>query len=288
MSVSRNLKPVAVTAALLSAAALFPGGGAAAAEPLASGAEYVAMGSSFAAGPGVTTSADTPPNRCGRSKDNYAHQFARRRGLALTDVSCGGATTANVLSRWDELPPQIDAVDRGARFVTITIGGNDLNYVGGIFALSCKEGAPSADAAAWCSAVPPPTEQAFADVETNLRRIAAEIHRRAPAALLIFVEYPTILPPHGRCPAAPLSQADANAAREVGRRLAEITARVAEQGDAQLIQTGKLTEGHDACAAAPWMTGFPQRGAPVVGAPFHPNLAGMTAIADALDQLVPP
>src|SRR5438445_3085706 len=80
--------------------------GAASAEP----ARYVAMRSSFAAGPGITRPADDPPDRCGRSADNYAHQLARKRGLALTDVSCGGATTASILAPWNGHSAQIEAV----------------------------------------------------------------------------------------------------------------------------------------------------------------------------------
>jgi hypothetical protein len=70
------------------------------------------MGSSFAAGPGITTGADATPSRCSRSRDNYANQLARKRGLDLVDVSCSGATTAHVLGSWNELAPQIDSVTR--------------------------------------------------------------------------------------------------------------------------------------------------------------------------------
>lgn len=50
-------------------------------------------------------------------------------GLNLVDVSCGGATTAHILGAWSELAPQIDAVTSDTKLVTVTIGGNDLNYV---------------------------------------------------------------------------------------------------------------------------------------------------------------
>src|ERR1700712_5265347 len=60
------------------------------------GARYVAMGSSYAAGPGIDP-VEQPRTRCGRSTRNYAHQLAGRRSLTLVDVSCGGATTAHVL-----------------------------------------------------------------------------------------------------------------------------------------------------------------------------------------------
>src|SRR3954447_9577878 len=55
---------------------------------------YVAMGSSFAAGPMIPD--EVPDQSCGRSTHNYAHLVAADFGLNLTDVSCIGATTDNV------------------------------------------------------------------------------------------------------------------------------------------------------------------------------------------------
>ncbi|HMC94522.1 MAG TPA: GDSL-type esterase/lipase family protein, partial [Polyangia bacterium] len=98
----------------------------------AQGPRYVAMGSSYAAGPGITRPADDPPDRCGRSADNYAHQLARRRGLDLADVSCGGAVTASILAPWNGHPAQIDAVTPATSLVTVTIGGNDVGLIAGL------------------------------------------------------------------------------------------------------------------------------------------------------------
>ena len=50
---------------------------------------YVALGSSFASGPGIDPLLDA---RCGRSGSNYAHLVAERLGYDLVDVTCGGAT----------------------------------------------------------------------------------------------------------------------------------------------------------------------------------------------------
>lgn len=273
-----------VLAVLALAACAHAGSPARAAAPLPQGAKYVALGSSFAAGPGVTTSADTPPNRCTRSADNYAHQLARRRGLALTDVSCGGAVTANLLAPWGDLPAQLDAVDRDTRLVTVTIGGNDLGYIGGLMVASCRRVAETAGAPAKCPTIQPPTERAFVDTEANMIRIAAEVRRRAPDARLIFVEYPAVLPAKGTCGATPMTDAEAEAGRQVARRLSQITAQAARAGGAELLAVAQLSQGHDACAKSPWTNGYPRPGAPVKGAVYHPNLEGMTAIADALDR----
>lgn len=101
---------------------------------------YVAMGSSFAAGPGILPGADDPGSvPCGRSSANYAHFLARRNKLALTDVTCGDATTANILEQGQfGAAAQIDAVTADTQLVTVTIGGNDVFYTATMGGLACQ------------------------------------------------------------------------------------------------------------------------------------------------------
>ena len=252
------------------------------------------MGSSFAAGPGVGAPADVPATRCARSAYNYAHQLARRHGLRLVDVSCSGATTRHVLGAWDELPPQLDAVDADTKLVTITIGGNDLGYIGGLMAASCLGQAVDASAQASCRPLsPPPSDATYAETESRMDRIAAEVRRRAPAAQLVFVDYMTLLPAGRLCALTPLPEQQASQSRALAARLSALTARVAQRNGARLLRASALTVGHDACAVTPWVNGMPagstQNGAGAQTAavvPYHPNLAGMTAVADALDKLL--
>ena len=279
--------------ALLASALAIAGCAGAAARPrgtppvpdaLAPGAHYVAMGSSFAAGPGITAPADQPPNRCTRSADNYAHQLARRRGLTLTDVSCGGATTAHLLGPWGELPPQLDALRPDTRLVTVTIGGNDVGYIGGLSRASCLSRAGATVGA--CPQVPAPTEQAWQGLADAMRRVAQEVRRRSPTARLVFVEYPAVLPEQGTCARTPISVEQADASRRVAARLAMLTAQIAREAGAAVLPVAALSSGHDACSAAPWTTGWFTPGEPPVRVPYHPNLQGMTAVADALDRLL--
>src|SRR5262250_1331586 len=90
-----------------------------AAAPPSKGARYVALGSSFAAGPGI----ETQLGSCSRSDHNYAHLVAAALELELTDVSCGGATTANILDTpQGGATPQLAAVGADTALVTVTIG----------------------------------------------------------------------------------------------------------------------------------------------------------------------
>lgn len=268
-----------------------------------SGSTYVAMGSSFAAGPGITSLADTPPDRCQRSADNYAHQLARKRGLNLVDVSCGGATTANILSPWRELPAQIDAVTPDTRLVTVTIGGNDVGFVSSLMLGSCEGNHPAASGqvAAMCerlrayardnpqtagSAVISADEAAWAKVEHGLDEIAKEVRQRAPQARLIFVDYIRVVPPSELCPTVPLSDQAAERARAIASRLEQLTAAVAHRAGAELVKASELSRGHDACAKDNWATGFVKAPGASSFAPYHPTLPAMTAIADALDRKI--
>jgi lysophospholipase L1-like esterase len=244
------------------------------------GSHYVALGSSFAAGPGITQPADVPGTRCARSADNYAHQLARRRGLELTDVSCSGATTQHLLAAWNELPPQLDALRPDTRLVTVTIGGNDLGYMAGLIGASCHALQPEAA----CRGVPAPSERDYAGVAERLQRIAVQVHRRSPQARLVFVDYVTVLPPAGGCALTPLPEADAETARAIDARLRQITATVARGNGAQLLEASRVTRAHHACAAEPWINGYAKPDAAAPQAFYHPKLAGMTAVAEALDQ----
>ncbi len=248
-------------------------------------ASYVAMGSSFAAGPGLLPHAVDAPARCGRSTRNYAQQFAALRGLTLDDVSCSAATTQAILEPWKELPAQIDAVGPATRLVTVTIGGNDVGYVGQLLHASCRQlVAQGRGAAERCRPVNEATDANFAALERSMRTIAAVVRTRAPQAQLVFVDYLTLLPSSQTCAVTPLTAAEADQARATAARLLALTAEVSAVTGALLLRASSLSADHHACATEPWVWGYP---APDKQAPYHPNLAGMTALAKTLDEVLP-
>src|SRR5689334_20260503 len=125
---------------LLMATALALAGTAAPAAATA-GLDYVAIGSSFAAGPGIPPAqSGSGAAACARSAGNYASIVAREIGANLTDASCSGATTANVLTDSQSgQPPQVSAVTSTTKVVTVTIGGNDVDYLGSLGAYTCQD-----------------------------------------------------------------------------------------------------------------------------------------------------
>src|SRR6478672_12555721 len=97
------------------------------------GLRYVALGDSYSAASGVLPPDPSSP-LCARSTANYPHVIAHRTGARLRDVTCGAAETKDFFSsQYPGVAPQLDALGRRTRLVTLTIGGNDNNtFVGAI------------------------------------------------------------------------------------------------------------------------------------------------------------
>jgi lysophospholipase L1-like esterase len=242
------------------------------------------LGSSFAAGAGIGPTRPGTPERCGRTTNNYASLLAKNLNLSLDDRGCGGATTEHVLGPWNEVPAQIDAVTPDTQLITLTIGGNDLNYIGELFGASCTPGGKSLiRPTETCREAILPEPANYVRTEQNLRAIATEVRRRAPSAILVFVQYVSLVP-EAPCDAIPLSDGSAATAREIASKLAAITKKVAQESGAVLLPADELSRTHTPCDAQPWATGLPPDYDRSASAPWHPNAAGHAAIADALTE----
>jgi lysophospholipase L1-like esterase len=216
----------------------------------------------------------------GRSARNYAHLVAEKLDLNLVDVTFSGATTAHVLAeRQRGARPQIEALDGSEELVTVTIGGNDVKYVPLLMAAMLPRPArllPSI-AALFDRAA---REQALDVVGDSLRAVGTAVRRRARHARVVFVDYLTLLPPAGS-PAPPLSVSDADLGRYVAARLEEATAAAARASGCELVRAGHASRDHHGWSPDPWVlgAGWPLPWRP---APFHPNAAGMRAVADLI------
>ena len=246
------------------------------------GSQYVAMGSSFGAGPGLTPRAPGSPRRAGRSASNYAHLVARARGLDLSDVTYSGATTDDILrtsARGQRA--QLDAVTPATRLVTLTGGGNDVGYLPRLTLASLPwplRALPKVRAQIAGFGDPAATDERFAGVGRNLQAIVHDVRDRAPAARVLFVDYLTILPPEGDDAGPPPPAGIADWGRAIAARLAATTRAAAEAAGAGYVAASVASAGHHAWSATPWTRRFhlSLRG----GAPYHPNAAGMAAVAD--------
>ena len=85
-----------------------------------------------------------------------------------------------------------------------------------------------------------------------------------------------------------LPTAELDRSRLLSVRLKAITADVAEQSGATLVQASEITKGHDICSADPWVFGWTMPATPLSFGPmgFHPTEKAMSRIADAVDRVL--
>ncbi|AFM15303.1 hypothetical protein Mycch_0483 [Mycolicibacterium chubuense NBB4] len=246
---------------------------------------YVALGSSMAAGPGITPRAPGSPRRAGRSARNYAHLAADALGLELADVTYSGATTAHILTDSQHgAPPQAEALDGSESLVTVTIGGNDVGYVPMLFAAGLPKplrSLPFAGAKIRELLDPGARDRALGAVAGSLVEVGRTLRRRAPRATVLFVDYLTLLPPYG----APFSPAEVALGRHVAATLERLTAEAAAVTGCGVVRAAAASRDHHAWSSRPWTTRF---GLPLPGrpAPLHPNADGMRAVADLVIEAV--
>jgi lysophospholipase L1-like esterase len=249
--------------------------------PIPAGSRYVAMGSSFAAGPGIPARASGSPRRAGRSSSNYAHLVARALGLDLHDVTYSGATTGDILRpSATGQPAQLEAVTPCTRLVTITAGGNDVGFLPRLTLTSLPwpvRALPRVRARAAEFGDPGATDERFAQLERNLATIARRLRDRAPGCRVLFVDYLTILPPEGDDRGAPPPMQIAEWGRAIAARLSATTRAAAEATGCEYVAASAASADHHAWSATPWTRRFhlSLRG----GAPYHPDAAGMAAVA---------
>lgn len=247
--------------------------------------EYVNLGDSFSAATGVAPTAPGSPADCNRSARNFAHVVAQTRGYQLTDVSCGGAKTADFhRPQFPGLAPQLDALTPSTDLVTMTIGGNDNDTFATAIA-SCV-GAAFTHPGAWN-----PCRDQYGDSLTEpvrshtypaLLQALREVHSRAPQAEVAIVGYPWLLPPTAGCaPQMPLAAGDVPYLRDLQATLNDAVARAAAETGTTYVDMSQVSTGRDACQTPEqrWIE-------PLIGAqqpvPVHPNAAGAQAMADAV------
>lgn len=245
--------------------------------------EYVALGSSFAAGLGLGDRAPGSPYVCQRSVNGYPQQLARMTGLRLVDRTCSGATISNVLRGGQAFQgPQLDAIGPKTKVVTLTAGGNDIAYIGDMTgaAFTNHGGIKGFIARIFWNGMKKDAERNFDGLEREFVAALREIRRRAPQAQVLVVTYPRTLPASGVCATLGLSASEADAMRKVAERLAVISRTAAQITAVTVVDVHALSAGHDACATDAWVNGSN----PARGAPFHPTLAGARAAAAAISS----
>lgn len=244
-------------------------------ETLPAGSQYVSIGSSYAAGYEIQPQ-EPGAGACGRSLLDYPHLVAAKLHLQLDDVSCGGAVIADALRQSEGAnPPQIDAVTSQTRLVTMTIGGNDVGYIG--TAIAC--GQP--DSTCTATSNPAQIDAAFQALPNALTRLIQAVRTKAPTAIIVLVTYPRLVAPTA-CAALHYSPAATRLVGSMGTRLEQVFVRVAKTDHVRLADPYVLGAKHGPCAtdANQWVAGLVASN----GFEYHPTVAGHQEMAHLVEQ----
>ncbi|WP_159067555.1 SGNH/GDSL hydrolase family protein [Gordonia iterans] len=244
---------------------------------------HVHLGDSYASGTGVTPLIADSPFFCQRSQQNFGQLVAARKGWALTDVSCSGATTGDLhSSQYDGVGPQLDALGPGTEVVTLSLGGNDSDLYTTLIGTCASMGRDRPDTPSPCRAeMGHRVAEILAGTQTDLTEGLRAIAERAPEARVFVVGYPWILPAQQGCyDEIPIAAGDVPFVHGTQARLNDVLRRSAEAAGAHYVDVSAESRGHDACAgpAQRWVEPMTVSGP----ASLHPNLAGQRALADAV------
>jgi lysophospholipase L1-like esterase len=254
---------------------------------------YVAVGDSYSSAAGVHPQVPGAPGTCSRSLLNYAHVIADVTDpKSFTDVTCAGAKTSDLFSpQAPGVAPQLDAVTKKTRLVTMTIGGNDADAFGrilnGCVTASLMSGSIFGD----------PCQQEFGSTFTdlvtsetypNLVEALTAIRDKAPHATVVILGYPRVMPDIGdpACyPAMPISMGDVPYVNDWARALNDTIEKAASETGAHYIDMWPASADRDACQPASRRWIEPLNGA-INADSVHPNSAGQAAMAAVtLNQL---
>lgn len=251
--------------------------------------DYVALGDSVAAAPGVPTPAQ--PLGCRKSTNNYPAVLARHlAATAFTDVTCSGATTEDIVDRAQRtltgmVDPQISALQPTATLITVTVGANDVGLAADAERCEVKTQNP-----------PPCTEGLVAgDVDHVSDSITAavpvwsrlidQLRVMAPYARIVMVGYGTMVRPGGCFPGQPVLPADSDYLQAKLDELDDRQRQLAAEKKIDYFDTRPMSQGHDICAAPAdrYTEGF---GAKDPAVPLHPTVFGAAAVGDALARFI--
>jgi lysophospholipase L1-like esterase len=230
--------------------------------------EYDALGDSYASGYGVP-----PYDACGRSQSAYAVQLDRLRRIDLDDfVACAGATTKSLVEGG-----QLRALDEDTDLVTISIGGNDIDWVSAVAA--CLGGTDEQCAGAVAAT------RAFTTTVLPglLDSVYSKVSARAPHAQVVITGYARLFSPRYG-PVLEASVSEQKAINDVADLLNKVIARAAAKHCFEFVDVTEKFLGHGLNAPPPhaWILG------PLDPAAFHPDIVGYRAYTAAVIAAIKP
>jgi lysophospholipase L1-like esterase len=239
---------------------------AGAASASAASTSYVALGDSYSSGVG-TGSYLNDGTSCSRSMYSYPALDAARLGLNLTLRACAGSTIADVRTT------QLDALNAGTGYVTVTAGGNDIGFVSVL--TECAKPAWLSD----CNgAIDAAVAIIHAQIPTALAGLYADIRAKAPNARTVVVGYPRLFNGIDCHLLTWFSGAEMTRLNATADLLDTAIATAASAAGFAFADPRTAFTGHAVCSSSPWINNLTWP----IGDSFHPNKAGYAGYANVV------
>ncbi|WP_405182375.1 SGNH/GDSL hydrolase family protein [Nocardia sp. NBC_01377] len=255
--------------------------------------EYVAVGDSRAAAPDKEVGSGF--DGCGRSATGYPARIADMISPgSFVDVTCSGATSENLLltaqvttssdGNRHRRAPQISALRLSTTLVTISIGGNDLNWWNLIS--SCFPAEQGVDARCrFDPGVRARVDRKLAELVGWIEADLIAVRAKAPNATIVVVGHGGVYGRYGCGRTATFGADDAAWVADFFARIDDVLRGRALAHNARFVDVRNAAAGHEACAPreSRWFEGnystdtTPDR---------HPTPIGSSAIAElVLDEI---
>ncbi len=252
------------------------------------GGPYIAMGDSRASGAFYSLN-PAYFNGCKRSTLNYPRYVAMMTlPRHFVDTSCSGAQSVHLYRQPQHTPGgtkpiQLNSVPRDAQLITVSIGGNDMQWMAVLN--QCKISRPFTDRRCQHSA------RLENEVRTRIQRMEdrvtpalSAIRKKAPRAQIIVVGLGGFIGNNGCWPLVPLSDPDARWMRQVFNRANDALARATRKVEGTFVDANRGSAGHDACNVVnPWYESALSK---KIALPYHVNQAGSLAIAMMVNNAI--
>jgi lysophospholipase L1-like esterase len=253
---------------------------------------YVAMGDSYAAGPGLPSAT----GGCQRSPSAYPTLLnTALAASAFANASCGSAkfvnfTTAQTVSGGSN-PPQLNSIAGTEDLITFSMGGNDVGF--GEIAGNCFYN-PNLATNPCVNTYVVGGHNTLLDrlptVQASLASTLANIDALAPNARVLVIGYQQIVPnaATGCIGAVAVSSADATLFNDWEQSLNDAIKTTALASGAEFVDLYTDSVGHSACAgvASRWVE--PVVGSTLFNEVLHPNAVGHARAADVIEALALP
>jgi lysophospholipase L1-like esterase len=246
---------------------------------------YAALGDSYAAGEGAPpffAATDTSTDTCHRTFNSYPEQYSQLTNLygsrPIIDVTCSGAVTSNIDTTAENVEGiQINEIPVGPSLITISIGGNDLNFdqiardcvnayvIGG---QTCQQRYTDSNGQDIVS-------QRIQSLRANLRRVYTALRNKvAPGGTVAVLTYPQVLDSStsNGCINEPIIASDRDWLRAKTHEFDQAIISEAQSVGVSYLDEENAFAGHEICKADPYANGV--YNPPYVEYSLHPNASG--------------